>query len=187
MRLSIFKGPEGCARKQLNISEQRSLLQSASEGQELRYTLVIERSELRQNLKQRLRLTCEKNPVSVLVPVNPFHSIAIIEEKCLVFSPIDYKTAKRTVQFFKTPIPFLFIKMKQPRPRAFFEFMSFPPKFGTGFGIDETFSSQKKRDVFALIEEDLACNKGVFPNHDTTIHSHFGHTVCFETIEFLVQ
>ena len=74
------------------------------------------------------------------MPINPFSSVAIIEQKRLVSLRIDKKTAEKTVQLVEKLVPFCFVKADDPIPVVLFDSISIFLEFASNSTVQKTFA-----------------------------------------------
>src|SRR5207253_1734733 len=139
-----------------------------------------------QNPKQCLSITCEIGSVLGFMPVDPFETIAIIEEKRFVLPFINQQAAKKAIQCFKELIAFFLVQMNQPITSVISKSMSLLLECRRDFTIHKTLAGKDQRYVALFVEKHLTRSKGLFVRGPACINLQFGHRVCTRNIKRLV-
>jgi hypothetical protein len=109
------------------------------------------------------------------VPVNPFHAIAVIEQKNFASTPVNQQAAEQAVQRFEKLLTEILVKMDETIAAAAGKTVAVLSESVFGFRFDETFTGEKQRDVPGFTLKNLFVGEGVFVRHPTGEDAEFRH------------
>ena len=105
-----------------------------------------------------------------MVPIDPFRTVAIVEEKRPFLPFINEQPAEEAIQFLKAPLPLFLVEMDKPIV-GLLKSMSLSFKRGMDLTIYEAFAGKNERDIVLLIEENLVRRKGIFVRDPARIYA----------------